>query len=392
VKRILTLDGGGIRGVFTLKVLRRIEEIFRTERGDPGLVLRDVFDLFAGTSTGAIIATFLAWGKSVEEIEQLYVKSAQTMFAPAPWYRRHKAKFLPTEISNFFEQQFRDADGTPSRLGTRKFYASPEATVPKYLLVVMRDATTGSSWPVNNNPLDEHNRRTDLQMECNLDIPLASLLRASTAAPTFFPPETIVLNRGPHIFLDGGITPYNNPSLIAALMATLPRHNLNWETGPDKIQLISVGTGHSRICLDKKDAERVHLLDQVKYVVPALMHTVAKEQDKICRVLGHSVNARENDDENEDPNGKTRLLTPAEKKFTYARYNHEFSGEESEEAKRIIMQNFTCRDRLLNAVFEDKSNQALIMDKVSLIDFFQRTGAAYARKSVKPEHLSPGIR
>ncbi|HTB63147.1 MAG TPA: patatin-like phospholipase family protein, partial [Opitutales bacterium] len=68
LKRILALDGGGIRGVFSLQILKRIEEIFRQEKNNPKLVLRDEFDFFAGTSTGAIIATFLAWGRSVDEI------------------------------------------------------------------------------------------------------------------------------------------------------------------------------------------------------------------------------------------------------------------------------------------------------------------------------------
>src|SRR4029453_12205026 len=64
MRRILSLDGGGIRGIFTLQVLKQIETLFRDARSRPDLVLRDEFHLFAGTSTGAVIATCLAWGMS----------------------------------------------------------------------------------------------------------------------------------------------------------------------------------------------------------------------------------------------------------------------------------------------------------------------------------------
>src|SRR4051794_20795858 len=59
-KKMLALDGGGIRGVIALEVLKRIEKILREREQNPNLVLSDYFDYFAGTSTGAIIATCLS--------------------------------------------------------------------------------------------------------------------------------------------------------------------------------------------------------------------------------------------------------------------------------------------------------------------------------------------
>lgn len=72
LKRILSLDGGGIRGIFALQVLARIEELMREHRGQPGLALADEFDAFARTSTGPIIATELSWGLAVRDIEALF--------------------------------------------------------------------------------------------------------------------------------------------------------------------------------------------------------------------------------------------------------------------------------------------------------------------------------
>src|SRR5947199_2591850 len=72
-KRILALDGGGLRGIFTLGILKSIEDVLRKRHGnDEAFRLSDYFDLIAGTSTGAIIAATLAMGWSVDEIVNKY--------------------------------------------------------------------------------------------------------------------------------------------------------------------------------------------------------------------------------------------------------------------------------------------------------------------------------
>ena len=63
--RILSLDGGGAKGFYTLGVLREVEGLI-------GCRIHERFDLIFGTGTGAIIATLLSLGRSVEEIHQLY--------------------------------------------------------------------------------------------------------------------------------------------------------------------------------------------------------------------------------------------------------------------------------------------------------------------------------
>jgi hypothetical protein len=367
MKRILALDGGGIRGVFTLQVLARIEELFRDERRRPALVLRDEFDFFAGTSTGAIIATFLAWGLPVREIERLYLERGAEMFSKADLLERTlRNKYEAESIAAFFQEFFHEDDAarTPALLGTRRFGTGETM---KHLLVVMRNATTGSAWPVCNNP---HAKFNDPALpDCNLQIPLWKLLRASTAAPTFFPPEEIVLGGQSHLFVDGGITPYNNPALIAALMATLPPYRLEWPTGPDRLQLVSVGTGNVRTRLAKALARQVHKLDFLEFIAPAFLGTVGAEQDMLCRVLGDCVFGAAIDTEMGDLRGPG-LLAPAEKKFSYIRYNREFSLEEIETLQR-------------------ESQLAFGLDNLELIPFLQQTGTDYARASVRREHLFP---
>jgi len=70
-KRILTIDGGGVRGIVALAFLERIELAVRKQHGVR--CLAEHFDLIAGTSTGSIIASLLALGKSVEDIRSLYL-------------------------------------------------------------------------------------------------------------------------------------------------------------------------------------------------------------------------------------------------------------------------------------------------------------------------------
>ena len=84
-RRILALDGGGVRGMLTLQYLRAVETMLRARYGRPDFRLHEYFDLIGGTSTGAIIAAGLALGRSVDEIECLYRDLATRIFTK-PWY------------------------------------------------------------------------------------------------------------------------------------------------------------------------------------------------------------------------------------------------------------------------------------------------------------------
>ena len=126
MKRILSLDGGGIRGVFSLEILLHMQQLLRDSYGRPDLVLADHFDMFAGTSTGAIIATCLCWGMTVEAVLDLYEKHGQTMFRPVSWskplkklfFARYEARPLSEFLLNLFSE---DGDGkVPALLGSER--------------------------------------------------------------------------------------------------------------------------------------------------------------------------------------------------------------------------------------------------------------------------------
>ncbi len=359
MKRILALDGGGIRGVFSLQILARVEELFRQERNDPHLVLADVFDFIAGTSTGAIIAAFLSWGLPVSEIEELYIAHSPEMFAKGSWTQKWKAKYKPEAIARFFRERFMEKDEvTPASLGTNR--------LKTFLLIVMRNGSTGSPWPVCNNPKAIYNDHS--HEECNLNIPLWQLLRASTAAPTYFPPEEIRLAGKTRLFMDGGITPYNNPALIATLMATLPRYRICWPTGRELLHVISVGTGLARARLPEKAASDINMLDHIKYIAPALIGSIAAEQDLLCRVMGDCVHGAIWDSEVGALEMPT-LFTEQEQKFTYARYDQPLDSTHP-------------KIKLL------PGGQAQL-DNLELIPLLQELGKEYAKEHVNKEHLHP---
>ena len=96
-KRILALDGGGIRAILSIQILRQVETMLRARQPAAARAdfrLGDYFDLIGGTSTGAIIATGLALGMTVDELDSLYRKLGAEVFDES-WFRKGlmRAKF-----------------------------------------------------------------------------------------------------------------------------------------------------------------------------------------------------------------------------------------------------------------------------------------------------------
>jgi predicted acylesterase/phospholipase RssA len=131
--RLLAFDGGGIRGLFSLEIAKRIETLLREKHGRPDLVLADHFHYIGGTSTGAIIATFLSWGMPVAEVIRLYRENSKVMFTKAGWAATFKNRFAGKPISDFLRNFFVESDGTHATLGSSKL---------RTLLLVVRCRTT----------------------------------------------------------------------------------------------------------------------------------------------------------------------------------------------------------------------------------------------------------
>jgi hypothetical protein len=321
-KKLLAIDGGGIRGVLALEVLKTIEDLLKAQSKNPAFRLAHYFDYIAGTSTGGIIAAGLSIGMSVGEILAFYVEAGAQMFVKANLLRRLRYKFEDEPLA----QQLRKVFGKDTTLGSERLQT--------LLLLVMRNATTDSPWPISNNPHAKYNA-TD-RGDCNLKFPLWKLVRASTAAPTFFPPEVFVLpiqgKDREFIFVDGGVTMYNNPAFQMFLMATLDRYwfrkpAARWQAGREKMLIVSVGTGTSPGAKQGLQAEDMNLLFNATTIPSALMFAALNEQDLLCRVFGDCRAGDTLDREVGDVCGSVGPLTPEQKLFTYMRYNAELTRE-----------------------------------------------------------------
>src|SRR5689334_16476847 len=96
-KRILSLDGGGLRGVLTLEYLDVMEQILRRRSGRDDLRLCEYFDLIGGTSTGSIIAAALACGMTVAQLKTLYRELGSAVFQRSFFRRGVFAPKFPAE-------------------------------------------------------------------------------------------------------------------------------------------------------------------------------------------------------------------------------------------------------------------------------------------------------
>lgn len=252
-KRILALDGGGVRGVITVAFLERIEAIIAKQSGGPQK-LCDYFDLVGGTSTGAIIAGGVALGQSTPQLKDIYHKLAPKVFERSRLrILLLQAKFdvtaLREEIAKIVED--RTLDSPDLRTG--------------FALIAKR-LDTGSPWIVSNNPRAPYwNDPDDGKFIGNRKYLLANPVRASTAAPFYFDPETVPIADGEPLglFVDGGVSPHNNPSLALLMMALQKPFGMNWRTGPDDLTIVSIGTGTFRYKLAISELGRL----QTAYVL-----------------------------------------------------------------------------------------------------------------------------
>ena len=312
-KKILALDGGGIRGIMTVEILDRIENLLRRQSGqNDDFVLADYFDFVAGTSTGAIIAACIAIGMRVADIRTFYIGSGEKMFDKAFLLKRFHHKYEDENLALKLQEVF----GKDTTLGCD--------TLKTVLMMVMRNATTDSPWPVSNNPFAKYNQAT--RPDCNLHLPLWQLVRASTAAPVYFPPEVVKLGAHTFVFVDGGITTYNNPAFQAVLMATVEPYKMNWPVGEDQMLVVSIGTGTSPKVDVDLSPDKMNLLYNAGSLPSALMHAALNEQDTLCRVFGKCLAGDDLDREVGNLIGAKGPVGPS-KLFTYMRYNAELTRE-----------------------------------------------------------------
>ena len=201
---ILSIDGGGLRGVYAVAILCKMQE-------DLGIDFLEEFDLIAGTSTGAIIAAGLAIGLPPDRILDMYKDQGEFIFKKSflsgiltPKYDSAKLKQVLDEV--FGEKTFYDAK-------TR-------------LMITATNVSDGMPWVFKS----EYNER----LTRDTKVKLVDAVLASCSAPLYFNPY----EHNQQLLADGGLWA-NNPAL-AALVEALG-HNIDVKRY--KIRLLSIGTG-----------------------------------------------------------------------------------------------------------------------------------------------------
>jgi uncharacterized protein len=370
-KRILTIDGGGVRGVLALSYLEYIEEMLRKRvDNDSNFRLCHYFDLIAGTSTGAVIASMLGVGHEVRFIQEKYRQLCSRVFRSSLFrWGLIRSKFNIKKLEKALQDE--EVLGTDTTLGSEKLKTG--------LLIMTKRMDTCSPWPLTNNPKGKYyGPRESSNALPNAEFPLWQIVRSSTAAPYYFSPESFgvgatelngqLISEDGH-FVDGGVSTANNPSLQAFQVATLNGFNLRWRTGADKLLLISVGTGlrDRNQPVPWSAAENalnalVSIMDDCNDLVETLMQWISKSPT--ARVIDREIGALADD-----------LLAP-EPLLTYQRYNVKFSED-------------WLRKNLQETYSVDSLKELERLDAHDNIGALEELGKVAAEKQIKDVHFPP---
>ena len=288
--RILSIDGGGIRGIIPAVWLKHIQDEL------DGKPLHECFDLVVGTSTGSIVAAAVACDIDVGDAYHLYEEFGPRIFRP----QDYRMKFANLFTAPVYRPSAL-AEALRSVFGTRD----------------LRDAKT----KLCITSYDVFNRQVMLLKSYNADtegLPIWECCKASSSAPSYFPAHLMAMKENKIPLIDGGVAA-NNPALIAIgeAVALLPGNHIS-ELKRD-VHLVSLGTGSMTRRITAKDAQTwgpVHwalpiidvLFDASSDVTDRLVDTIL-DSDKYVRMQIPLTDANDDlDDASEKNMDELKLL------------------------------------------------------------------------------------
>lgn len=235
---ILSIDGGGMRGIIPGKVLERLEQILQEKSGDPDARIADFFDVGAGTSVGGIITTMLFTDNgnggplfSGEDCWKLIAENGRRIFkipkAQRAWKKlrgiltpRYSTKYLESILK---EHLIRDG------------YALTLRDTLKPILIPCYDLESAGPFVFS---------RADALNDDARDFPLWEVCRATSAVPSFFKPALLKSTDGETCCtaIDGGIV-MNNPTAAAITHVLHNKFEFPSVRGAQDLLVLSLGTG-----------------------------------------------------------------------------------------------------------------------------------------------------
>lgn len=283
--KILSIDGGGARGIIPAYILKRIADEFEIDN------FYDEFDLIVGTSTGSIIAAGLALGEPIEKIHDLYLNEAENIFSIKngiyggivlkPRYRKDK-------LVELLKRVFKDKKMKDSK--TR-------------LMIPATDLTNGNVYI--------HKSNYDEKFVRDKNILVYKAVLSSCSAPIYFKPEKIKEN---YLLADGGLWA-NNPALLAYTEG-ISKLGVDHES----INILSLGTGIGEKYYDINQ-KSWGALNLKKKLIDLVLNLQSINNDNICsHLLGDEQYLRLNyKSENELPLEKLpdNWSSNADQRFTY---------------------------------------------------------------------------
>ena len=252
MKSILSIDGGGIRGIIPLACLIELEKV----EGRPS---REIFDMVAGTSTGAVIAAGLSLGVSARGLMAMYRNLAESAFQALPFWKvvlnlgnhRYSSDFIEHTLDEMGAE--REINDLPIDV----FITGKNTVTSRTDFFVRDNEGNASIWG---------------------KLPLKDAVLASTAVPTYFPAHTAALDGMTHTWVDGGVGVSGNPCYQAAVEA------IHYSAGaypPGDTRMLSFGTGRTPHSID---AHKASFLGWAEWALREILEDASEWQSFITKL------------------------------------------------------------------------------------------------------------
>jgi len=278
MKKILSIDGGGIRGIIPGMILVALEEKLKVKTGNPGAAIVDFFDFFAGTSTGGILTCLLLCPSkedplrprfSAKEALDLYLKYGSDIF---------KMGFFKRVASDLGITSERYDSTTLEKVLEKYFNHTKLSELIKPCII--------SAYNIELRKTHFFRQQTAISRGDVRDFYLKDVCRATSAAPTYFSVAEIYSIAGTRYpLLDGGVFA-TNPALSGLVEVTKAFN----QTKITDIHIFSLGTGRSRKSYNLEHFKKSRAMAMVPALIDIMMSGVAETSDFFLHQLFKSSN------------------------------------------------------------------------------------------------------
>jgi len=258
--RILSIDGGGIRGILPGIILDQIEQKIQKKTGNASIKLADMFDFMAGTSTGGILAlAYLTPNEknrpkfTAHEVVNIYLNRGDNIFDVSTWQKIKSGYGITDEKYNAFELE-----------------QALEDTFEELTLSNLLKPCIISSYDIKNGKPHFFKQHKSANAAYNFKV--KDVARATSAAPTYFEAAYIKDELGtPYPLIDGGVFA-NNPSLVAySEVSSMNFENMDHAPAAKDMMIVSMGTGSVRTGYEYEKAKDWGAIGWIKPIIEIMM-------------------------------------------------------------------------------------------------------------------------